>query len=316
MTRDLIQGVFAPAFSSQPDTDSALLAVSGQEFALTTDSFVVQPLFFPGGDIGSLAVHGTVNDLAMAGAQPLALSAAFILEEGLALESVRRVAESMAAAARECGVRIVTGDTKVVERSRGDGLFITTTGIGQPLAPGRLEPARVCPGDAILLSGDIGRHGMAVMAAREGLEFESAIVSDSAPLHRQVLALIAAGVELHCMRDCTRGGLATALIEIAAAGKVDCEIEESAVRIRPDVRAACELLGFDPLYVANEGRFTLFVAGSDGERALSILQSFNPTAARIGRVTRSGAGRLAARGPLGALRILDLLPGEQLPRIC
>jgi hydrogenase expression/formation protein HypE len=316
LTRDLIRTIFAPAFSSQADTDSALFDAPQQSLAFTTDSFVVQPLFFPGGDIGSLAVHGTVNDLAMAGARPLALSAAFILEEGLPLDTVRRAAESMAAAARTCGVRILTGDTKVIERTRGDGLFITTTGVGQPLSAAPLAPAQVRPGDAILLSGDIARHGMAIMASREGLEFESAIESDSAPLHREVLALIEAGVELHCLRDCTRGGLATALIEIAAAAATDCEIDESAIRVRGDVRAACELLGFDPLYVANEGRFTLFVAEPDSHRALEILRFFNPEAARIGRASQRGSGRLTARGPLGALRILDLLSGEQLPRIC
>lgn len=316
LTRDLIETIFAPAFSSQTDTDSALFEAPRQILAFTTDSFVVQPLFFPGGDIGSLAVHGTVNDLAMAGAKPLALSAAFILEEGLALDTVRRAAESMGAAARACGVPILTGDTKVIERSRGGGLFITTTGVGQPLATAPLAPSQIRPGDAILLSGDVARHGMAIMASREGLEFESAIESDSAPLHREVLALIEAGVELHCLRDCTRGGLATALIEIAAAAAIDCEIDESAIPVRGDVRAACELLGFDPLYVANEGRFTAFVAGRDCERALDILRSFNPEAARIGRASQPGAGRLTARGPLGALRVLDLHSGEQLPRIC
>lgn len=316
LTRQLIESIFARSFGSGAETDSALFAAGTARLAMTTDSFVVQPLFFPGGDIGSLAVHGTVNDLAMAGARPLALSAAFILEEGLPLDTVRRAAESMAAAARACGVAIITGDTKVIERNRGDSMFITTTGIGEPLTAAPLDPSRVLPGDAILLSGDIGRHGIAVMASREGLEFESAIESDSAPLHNEVRALVEAGVELHCLRDCTRGGLATALIEIASAAGIDCRLEEHSIALRPDVRAACELLGFDPLYVANEGRFIAFVAPQDAERALATLQSFHSGAALIGSAAGRGAGRLTARGPLGALRVLDLLSGEQLPRIC
>jgi len=318
LTRDLIQSVFAPAFGSQAETDSALLSAPSANLALTTDSFVVQPLFFPGGDIGSLAVHGTVNDLAMAGARPLALSAAFILEEGLPLETLRRVTDSMAAAARACGVPIITGDTKVIERTRGDQLFITTTGVGQPMAAAPLTPAGVRTGDVILLSGDIARHGIAIMASREGLEFESAIESDSAPVHEPVLALLEAGIELHCLRDCTRGGVATALIEISGAARVDCEIDESAVLMRGDVGAACELMGFDPLYVANEGRFIAFLLEEQASRALDLLRRFEVTAQAnvIGRAGETGRGRLTARGPLGALRILDLLSGEQLPRIC
>ncbi len=316
LTRDLIAKLFAPAFHSGAETDSALVAARSGRLAMTTDSFVVQPLFFPGGDIGSLAVHGTVNDLAMAGARPLALSAAFVLEEGLPVETLRRIVESMAAAAERCGAPIVTGDTKVIERARGDGVIITTTGIGAPLTDSPLEPGRVREGDAILLSGDIARHGMAVMASREGLEFESEITSDSAPVHREVMALIEAGVELHCLRDCTRGGLATALIEIASAAKMDCQVAEERIPVRGDVRAACELLGFDPLYVANEGRFIAFLPWEHSGRALELLQAFNPDAALIGEAQGPGAGRLAAKGVLGAVRVLDLLSGEQLPRIC
>jgi hydrogenase expression/formation protein HypE len=318
LTRDLIQSVFAPAFGSQAETDSALFSAPSAGLALTTDSFVVQPLFFPGGDIGSLAVHGTVNDLAMAGARPLAMAAAFVLEEGLPMETLRRVADSMAAAARACGVPIITGDTKVIERTRGDQLFITTTGVGQLLATPPLTPAGVRKGDVILLSGDIARHGIAIMASREGLEFESAIESDSAPVHEPVLAMLEAGVELHCLRDCTRGGVATALIEIAGAARVDCEVDESEVLIRGDVRAACELMGFDPLYVANESRFIAFLPEEHAARALDVLRGFDVAAkaAVIGRAGEAGRGRLTARGPLGALRVLDLLSGEQLPRIC
>jgi len=316
LTRDLIERIFAPAFGSRADTDAAVLALGGGQLAMTTDSFVVQPLFFPGGDIGSLAVHGTVNDLAMAGARPLALAAAFILEEGLPLETVARVAASMAEAARRCGVRILTGDTKVVERGRGDGLFITTTGVGALVAPAPLEPSRVEAGDALLVSGDIARHGIAVMASREGLEFESRIESDSAPIHEEVMTLIGEGVELHCLRDCTRGGLATALIEIAGAAQMDFQVDEQQIAVRGDVRAACELLGFDPLYVANEGRFAAIVSAGCAERALEILRRNRPEAAIIGTVLGRGSGRLTAKGPLGAVRVLDLLSGEQLPRIC
>jgi len=316
LTRDLIARIFSPAFHSGTETDSALIAARSGRLAMTTDSFVVQPLFFPGGDIGSLAIHGTVNDLAMAGARPLALSAAFVLEEGLPIETLRRIVESMAAAAERCGAPVVTGDTKVIERARGDGVIITTTGIGEPLTDSPFEPGRVGEGDAILLSGDIARHGMAVMASREGLEFESEIKSDSAPVHREVMALIEAGVELRCLRDCTRGGLATALIEIAAAAKIDCQISEERIPVRGDVRAACELLGFDPLYVANEGRFIAFLSREHAGRALEVLRAFNPDAALIGEAQRPGAGRLTAKGGLGAIRVLDLLSGEQLPRIC
>lgn len=312
LMRDLIEGIFAAAFEPQHQTDSAVVAVEGGRVAFTTDSFVVKPIFFPGGDIGSMAVHGTVNDLAMAGARAQALSAAFILEEGLEVETLARVVDSMARAAREAGVRIVTGDTKVVERGKADQLYINTSGIGVFTHGLTLEPAAVEAGDAVLVSGDIGRHGMAIMSAREGLEFESQIESDSAPVHGEVLRLLDAGVAVHCLRDLTRGGLATALVEISAAAGLRVEMEEAAVEVREDVRAACEILGFDPLYVANEGRFVAFVAERDAERALELL----PRGRRIGRVTAKGRGLVSSRTPLGGARILDLLSGEQLPRIC
>ncbi|MCS7044014.1 MAG: hydrogenase expression/formation protein HypE [Bryobacteraceae bacterium] len=312
LMRELIERLFAPRFSPEHETDAALLALGAKRLAFTTDSFVVSPPFFPGGDIGSLAVHGTVNDLAMMGAEPVALSAAFILEEGLELDVLRRVADSMAAAARAAGVRIVTGDTKVVERGRADQLYITTSGVGVLIHDGELAPWRVAEGDEIVLSGDIGRHGMAVMSAREGLAFEPEILSDSAPLHREALGLLRHGIRVHCMRDLTRGGLASAVIEIARAGKADIELEESRIPVREDVRAACELLGLDPLYVANEGRFVAFVAEGDGGRAAALL----PGGTVIGRVKKPGAGAVTLRSVIGATRMLDLLSGEQLPRIC
>jgi hydrogenase expression/formation protein HypE len=312
LMRELIENLFAARLQPEHETDAATLALGARRLAFTTDSFVVSPVFFPGGDIGSLAVHGTVNDLAMMGAEPAALSAAFILEEGLELDTLRRVVDSMAEAARRAGVRIVTGDTKVVERGRADKLYITTSGVGVLIHDGELAPWRVAEGDEIVLSGDIGRHGMAVMSAREGLAFESEIVSDSAPVHREALSLLRNGVRVHCMRDLTRGGLASALIEIARAGKADIELEESRIPVREDVRAACELLGFDPLYVANEGRFVAFVAGGEGERAAALL----PSGAVIGRVKSKGAGAVVLRSVIGAGRVLDLLSGEQLPRIC
>jgi len=319
LTQRLIDEVFRPAFGTATDFthDGAVLEITGRRLAFTTDSYVVQPLFFPGGDIGSLAVNGTVNDLAMCGAEPQYLSAGFILEEGLPLDDLRRVVRSMQLAAAAAGVRLVTGDTKVVERGKGDGLFINTAGIGR-LLPG-LEPApqQVRAGDAVLLSGDVGRHGIAVMSMREGLNFESAIESDSAPLAATVQRLAAAGIPLHCLRDPTRGGLATALAEIAAAGRVDLRLYEQRIAVSEPVRGACEVLGLDPLYVANEGRLVAFVPADAAEQALEILGSGpgGEYAAIIGRVER-GEGRAVLESDLGASRVLDLLSGDQLPRIC
>jgi hydrogenase expression/formation protein HypE len=285
---------------------------------MTTDSYVVRPLFFAGGDIGSMAVHGTVNDLAMSGARPLFLSCAFIIEEGLAMDSLWRVVCSMQEAAARCGVQIITGDTKVVDKGKGDGLFINTTGLGIIESPAAILPSEVRPGDAILLSGDLGRHGIAIMAEREGLQFETAIQSDSAPVHEPVLALLQAGVGIHCMRDLTRGGLAAALNEIAGVAKFKIAIEERAIPVRDDVHAACEMLGLDPLQVANEGRFVAFVPQADAERALKILRqhAVSESAQQIGTVTGELTALVTVRGILGVSRILDLPAGEQLPRIC
>jgi hydrogenase expression/formation protein HypE len=265
-----------------------------------------------------LAIHGTVNDLAMSGARPLYLSCGFIIEEGLPMETLWRVVCAMSEAAKKCGVQIITGDTKVVDKGKGDGLFINTTGIGVIEHDLKIAPQNVQPGDAVIVSGDLGRHGMAIMAAREGLEFESAIESDSAAVHEPVLDLIRAGIEIHCLRDLTRGGLASALNEIAEVASVKIMIEEKAVPVREDVHAACEMLGLDPLHVANEGRFITFVAVKDAKQALEILRRHGVSAgaALIGKVAEKSAPLVTLKSVLGASRILDMPSGEQLPRIC
>ena len=319
-TERLLDTIFRPVFDD-PELarrhDGAALDLTGP-IALTTDSYVVRPLVFPGGDIGTLAVNGTVNDLAMCGARPAFVSAAFILEEGLDTALLGRIVASMASAARGAGVRIVTGDLKVVDRGKADGVFINTTGIGPIVAPAPVEPARVVRGDVVILSGDVGRHGIAVMAARDRLGFESAIASDCAPLAEPVLALFEAGIAVHCLRDLTRGGLAGGLVEVAEAAGAAIAIDEAAVAVRDDVAAACEILGLDPFHVANEGRFVAFIDAADRERALAVLRRHSVTgeAVIIGAVADGPAGRVSCRGPIGGTRILDMLSGEQLPRIC
>jgi len=307
-----------PPTGQRPPHDSAVLDVGRTRLAFTTDSFVVHPLFFPGGDIGKLAVYGTVNDLAMAGAKPLVLSAGFILEEGFAMETLRRVVDSMRKAADDVGVRIVTGDTKVVDRGKGDGLFINTSGVGIVPDGVDVSPARVAPDDAILLSGDLGRHGIAIMSVREGLSFEGALESDCCSLTGLVEAMTAAGADVHCLRDLTRGGLAAALNEIAVDAAVGIELEEAAIPVAEPVAGACELLGLDPLYVANEGRLVAFVPAEAADRVLEIMRSHPaaPQAAIIGTATAEHPGLVELRGPLGGGRIIDLLSGEQMPRIC
>ncbi len=316
----LLDTIFRPAFADaelEARHDGARLDLQ-PPLAFTTDSYVVRPLVFPGGDIGTLAVNGTVNDLAMCGARPAFVSAAFILEEGLDTALLARVVTSMAVAARAAGVRVVTGDLKVVDRGKADGMFITTAGVGSIVASAPVAPSQVRPGDAVILSGDIGRHGMAVMAARDSLGFESEIVSDCAPLAAPVLALIEAGIAVHCLRDLTRGGLASALVEIAETAELAIRIEDTAIPVRDDVTAACEILGLDPLHVANEGRFVAFVPADDTERALVVLRDHpvSQGAVVIGRVVEDRPGRVTARGLLGATRVVDMLSGEQLPRIC
>ncbi|WOX05631.1 hydrogenase expression/formation protein HypE [Microbulbifer pacificus] len=298
--------------------DSACLPFAGGRLAFTTDSFVVSPLFFPGGNIGELAVYGTVNDLAMSGARPMYLSCSLVLEEGLPLKTLARVMASMGRAAAQSGVQLVTGDTKVVERGKGDGLYINTAGVGVLEHERAIEPGAICAGDRILLSGDIGRHGMAVMASREGLAFDTPLQSDCAPLHGPVHDLLEAGIRVHCLRDLTRGGLATALVELARARGASFVLQESAVPICASVEGACELLGLDPFYVANEGRFVVFVAPEDEPAALDILHRHTVSAASrtIGQVTAVGRPDVVLTNVLGCERLLDLLPGEQLPRIC
>ncbi len=301
--------------------DSAVLdpaATKAGRLAFTTDSYVVRPRFFPGGDIGTLAVNGTVNDLAMAGARPLWLSAALILEEGLPMEELRRVLGSMKKTADAAGVDIVTGDTKVVDRGHGDGLYVNTSGIGIVEHDLAIGARSIRPGDVILLSGDLGRHGICILAEREGLAFESTIESDTAPLHAPVLALIEAGLPVHCLRDLTRGGLASALNELMPASGLSAEIRERDIPIDPRVRGACELLGLDPLYVANEGRMIVILPGEAAEAALEILSGFAATAGSvsIGTIHAEQAGQVVIKSKVGTHRVVDMLPGEQLPRIC
>ena len=321
LTQDLIDRVFRPAFAHpalEAQHDGAVLELGGMRLALTTDSHVVSPLFFPGGDIGTLAINGTVNDLSMCGALPLWLTAGFILEEGFPIETLERVVASMRAAAAAVGVAVVSGDTKVVERGKGDGLYVTTAGVGVLQHALTIAPARVRPGDAVLLSGDVGRHGMAIMASREGLQFESGIESDCAPLVAPVQALLQAGLELHCLRDLTRGGLATALVEIAETSRLAIAIDETKVPVTDLVRGACEILGLEPLYVANEGRFVCILPAAQADTALEILARTAPGGPPrwIGEVRASPSGQVTLRSVIGAERIVERLSGEQLPRIC
>jgi hydrogenase expression/formation protein HypE len=296
--------------------------INGQRLAMTTDSFVVKPLFFPGGDIGSLAVHGTVNDLAMGGATPLFLSAAFIIEEGFSMEELRRVVNSLRRAAADAGVYIVTGDTKVVEKGKGDGLFINTTGIGVVPEGVDFSADRARPGDKVILSGSIGDHGIAILAQREGLEFETQIESDSAALHTLVAGIMGATSNnlsaIRCMRDPTRGGVSSTLNEIAERSRVGIEILESSLPIHEQVQGACELLGLDPLYVANEGKLIAIVAPEIAEVALQAVRS-HPLGAEaqiIGTVNKENPGLVTMRTPFGTTRVVDMLAGDQLPRIC
>ncbi len=319
--RDLIDQVFMKRFRNplgDGQSDAALLSVGGQQLAFTTDSFVVDPPFFPGGDIGSLAVHGTVNDLAMSGARPCYLSASYILEEGFELAQLERIVDSMQRAAEDCGVVIVTGDTKVVERHHGDGIYINTAGIGILEQGKAFGPMAIVPGDHLLVNGDLGRHGMAIMTTRAGFELETAIESDSAPLWPSVRALMEAGIEIHCLRDLTRGGLASALVELSTTSGFGFDIAESRIPVSPDVRGACELLGFDPLHVANEGRMVAFVAARDSARAVEVLNEINgeTEAAFIGVVKATAERRVTLESVIGVPRILEMLSGEQLPRIC
>jgi hydrogenase expression/formation protein HypE len=310
-----------PAFRNPalaPLDDQAILAVGGSRLAFTTDSYVVTPLFFPGGDIGSLAVHGTVNDLAMGGAQPLALSLAFIIEEGLPLADLRRVIESARAAAAAVGVPVVTGDTKVVGRGSADRLFVNTSGIGLVPDGVHLSSARVAAGDMILVSGTLGDHGITILSQREGLALGGDLASDTAPLHTLASALLAASPGAHALRDPTRGGLGATLVEIASRQRLGMEVDERALPVREVVRGACELFGLDPLLVANEGKLVAFVPAAEAPAALAALRAhpLGREARAIGRVTDEHPGLVALRTPVGGRRILDLPLEELLPRIC
>jgi hydrogenase expression/formation protein HypE len=321
LMHDLIENMFVGAFHNtliDVRHDGAVFDVRDARLAFTTDSYVVKPLFFPGGDIGSLAVNGTVNDLAMCGATPLYLSVGFILEEGLETEKLWRIVQSMRGAADLAGVKLVTGDTKVVDKGKGDEIFINTAGVGMIGHGLFISPNSVCPGDAIILSGDLGRHGIAIMAAREGLEFETVIESDCAPLSPVIAELFSEGVSVHCLRDLTRGGLASALVEIAEASGYEINISEASLPVREDVRGACEILGFDPLYLANEGRFIAFVPEKDAERTLEIMDrhATDTNAVQIGTVLPDRSGGVIMKSLIGASRIVDMFSGEQLPRIC
>lgn len=319
MMHTLLEKMIVPAFSNsqlEARHDGAILNFGDTRLAFTTDSYVVQPLFFPGGNIGTLAVNGTVNDLAMCGARPLFLSAGFIMEEGLPMDTLWQVVQAVQTAAETANVQIVTGDTKVVDKGKGDGIFINTAGIGIIEHNLTLSPASVQEGDVLLLSGDIGRHGIAIMAVREGLAFETTIESDCAPLASTVLQLLDAKIEVHCLRDLTRGGLSSALVEIATAANVRINIQENKIPVQEDVQGACEILGFDPLYVANEGRFVAFVREADAEHALEILRRFEPQASLIGQVIGTDGGQVTMTSKIGASRIVDMLSGDQLPRIC
>jgi hydrogenase expression/formation protein HypE len=321
LSNELVRDIFLPALRNPALArldDQAIVKIGNQRLAFTTDSFVVKPLFFAGGDIGSLAVHGTVNDLAMGGAMPLFLSAAFIIEEGFSIEELRRVVDSLHRAASAAGVEVVTGDTKVVEKGKGDGLFITTTGIGVVPDGVDLSASHARAGDKVLLSGSIGEHGIAILAQRTGLEFETEIQSDSAALHTLVAGMLTVSREIRCMRDPTRGGVSSTLNEIAQQSRVSIEVEEQAIPVREEVRGACELLGLDPLYVANEGKLIAIVAP---ESAASVLQAMRrhplgSAAQIIGMVGEEHAGLVTMRTPLGTTRVVDMLAGDQLPRIC
>jgi hydrogenase expression/formation protein HypE len=333
LTQMLIERLFAPAFANpalQTLHDGAVIdcglriadwmrAIRNPQLAFSTDSYVITPRFFPGGDIGSLAVHGTVNDLAMCGARPLALSAGFILEEGLPMEELWRIVRSMSAAAQAVGVPVVTGDTKVVDRGKGDGIFINTTGIGLIPAGVEIAPTRARPGDVVLLNGPIAAHGIAIMSVREGLAFETTMVSDSAPLHELVAHILAAGGEgVHVLRDPTRGGVSSALNEIAAQARVGIRLDEASIPVAEEVRGACEILGLDPLYVANEGKCLAIVAPEVADAVLTAMRGhpLGHEATIIGRVIEEHPGKVTMRSRIGGLRIVDMLSGEQLPRIC
>jgi hydrogenase expression/formation protein HypE len=321
LTNDLIRKLFVPGFGGEVLSmleDQATLPISGGRIAFTTDSFVVRPLFFPGGDLGKLAVHGTVNDLAVGGAKPLFLSAAFILEEGLPIADLKRIVASMRSACAEAGVTLVTGDTKVVDRGKGDQIFITTSGIGLIPENRNLSIRNARPGDCVIVSGTLGDHGIAIMSLREGIEFETILESDTAPLTSLMDAMLTAAPHIRCMRDPTRGGLSSALNELADGSNVGVKLDESTIPLRTEVKAACEMLGLDPLYVANEGKLIAVAPETEAQALLAAMHShpLGRNAALIGHIVDEHAGMVVLKTLVGGERVVTMLTGEQLPRIC
>ncbi len=320
LSNDLVRKLFLPAFSNpslQQLTDSAVLELKGKKICFTTDSYVVSPVFFPGGDIGSLAVHGTVNDLAVCGGKPLCMSAGLILEEGFPMSDLEKIVGSMSSAALKTGVQFVAGDTKVVPKGAADGIFINTSGIGLVEYPFKIAPESIAPGDAIIVNGSIGDHGAAIMSCREGLQPNAGILSDSAPLNGLIEEVLESGIRVHCMRDATRGGLGAVLVELAAQSGTELEIRESDIPIKEGVRGFCEVLGIDPLYLANEGKLAMFCPEADARKVLEIIDKheFGRGAAIIGRAA-GRSGRALLRTIAGGTRVLDLPSGELVPRIC
>lgn len=321
LTHRLLEDLILPQFRNElldPLHDGAVLSINGSRLAFSTDSYVISPIFFPGGDIGSLAIHGTVNDLAMCGAKPLYLSVAFILEEGLRMEDLSRIVHSMKAAAAEAGVLLVTGDTKVVDRGKGDQLFINTSGVGLVREGVDIHPRRATPGDQIIVSGPIASHGMAILSVREGLEFESAIVSDSASLNGLVETLLDAVPDVHVLRDPTRGGIASALVEIAGQSGAGIRLQEECIPLREEVKGACEILGLDPLHVANEGKLLAVLPPDQARFALDAMRAhpLGREAVIIGQVVDQHPGMVTMKTRVGGTRVVEMLSGEQLPRIC
>jgi hydrogenase expression/formation protein HypE len=321
LTQQLIQKIFLSQFQNEflePLHDGAIAEINGMRFAFSTDSYVVNPIFFPGGNIGELAVNGTVNDLAMCGAKPLFLSCAFIIEEGFAMEDLWRIVQSIQEAAKKASVQIITGDTKVVDKGKGDKMFINTSGIGIIEKERNISPKNVNVGDKIILSGTIAEHGIAIMSVRESLQFETAMTSDTAPLNTLVETMFSASNNIHVLRDPTRGGVATVLNEIAESANVGIKISEEKIPVREEVQSACEILGFDPLYVANEGKLLAFVEKNDAEKIWNAmrLHPLGINAAIIGEVVDEHRGVIVMRSTIGGTRVVDMLSGEQLPRIC
>ncbi len=321
LSHQLISKMFLPQFDNEllnAQHDSAIFTVGKNKFAFTTDSYVIQPIFFPGGDIGELAVNGTINDLAVSGAKPLYITTAFIIEEGLPIDNLWKIVLSMKEAAKKAGVLIVTGDTKVVERGKGDKIFINTSGIGIVEEGIDISPKNCREGDVIIINGSIADHGIAIMSARERLAFETEIISDTAPLNDLIRSVLSASKNVHVMRDPTRGGVASTLKEIAMTAQMGIEIDEAKIPIKEEVKGACEILGFDPLYIANEGKVIIFAAKEDEKKILSVMRAhqFGKESIVIGKVVKEHPGTVVMKTIIGSTRVVEMITGEQLPRIC